>query len=175
MLIMTFKDKIAKRVVDYYIENGPISQQITHTMAVAACTRIIAKGMGMSERECELQESAAWLHDIGCPASIRKYGNAQSVNQQKEGQRIVTEWKHWLLSVGLTEHETTWIADVIGTHHQQPAAQKLHFEPLFEADLIVNLQDGYYGRCQAEHFYETLLMTEAGKALYTALIFDRRP
>lgn len=177
-----FKDIIAQRVVRYYTENPPVASQIGHTMAVAGYTRLIASAMGRSRRECDLQESAAWLHDIGCPDALRKYGNSLPVNQQKEGERIVTEWMNesgaetfpdWnIVLKALAPEERQWLAKVVGAHHQQPSAKALRFEPLFEADLIVNIQEGYYGRNQAQHYYDNMLLTDAGRSLYRALIFN---
>ena len=180
-MIHNFKDIIAQRVVQYYAENPPVASQIAHTMAVAGYTRLLAVAMGKDERECDLHEASAWLHDIGCPDAIRKYGNSLPVNQQKEGERIVNEWfdkdtdyPHWdEVMEELTQEEKQWLARVVGSHHQQPSARELHFEPLFEADLIVNIQEGYYGRSQAQHFYDTMLLTDAGRDLYTKMIFDR--
>ncbi len=178
-----FKDIIAQRVVQYYKENPPIASQIAHTMAVAGYTRILAKSMGYSQHDCDLHETAAWLHDIGCPDAIRKSGDSLPMHQQCEGERIVNEWMdsgsnssfpEWdTVLQELTPDEKHWLAHVVGTHHQQSSAKQLHFEPLFEADLIVNIQEGYFGRNQIRHYYDTLLLTDAGRNLYTAMIFDR--
>lgn len=178
-----FKDIISQRVVKYYTENPPIASQISHTMAVAGYTRLLAAAMGKNQHECDLQEAAAWLHDIGCPDAVRKYGNSQPIHQQCEGERIVKEWLccHNTLSFPewdtameeLTTDEKQWLAHVVGTHHQQPSARQLHFEPLFEADLIVNIQEGYYGRNKAQHYFDNLLLTDAGRELYTAMIFNK--
>lgn len=178
-----FKDIIARRVVEYYTVNPPVASQIAHTMAVAGYTRLIASAMALSERECDLHEASAWLHDIGCPDAIRRYGNSLPAHQQQEGERIVNEWMdnsqtdafpQWgtVLSA-LTLQEKQWLARVVGSHHQRPSAERLHFEPLFEADLIVNIQEGYYGRNQARHYYDTLLLTDAGRTLYNAMIFNK--
>lgn len=176
-----FKDIIAQRVVAYYTENPPVASQIAHTMAVAGYTRLLAKAMGMTPHQCDLHEAAAWLHDIGCPDAVRKYGNSLPAHQQTEGERIVNEWfgdngdafPEWQTVLNaLTADEKQWLARVVGTHHQHPSARQLHFEPLFEADLIVNIQEGYFGRNQAHHYYDTLLLTDAGRQLYKAMIFN---
>ena len=176
-----FKDIIARRVVQYYAENPPVASQIAHTMAVAGYARMIAVGMGLTERQCDLHEASAWLHDIGCPDAVSKYGNSLPVNQQNEGERIVNQWfgedidyPGWdIVTNELTADEKQWLAHVVGSHHQKPQAERLHFEPLFEADLIVNIQEGYYGRSQAQHYYDTMLMTDAGRDLYTKMILKR--
>lgn len=175
-----YKDIIAQRVVKYYTANPPVATQIAHTMAVAGYTRLIASAMGLSRHDCDLHEASAWLHDIGCPDAIRHYGNSLPAHQQQEGERIVNEWMNengannfpqWdIVQNALTANEKQWLAKVVGSHHQHHSAKELHFEPLFEADLIVNIQEGYYGRNQAQHYYDKMLLTDAGRKLYKALI-----
>ena len=175
---MKIKDIISLRVCDYYKEHGPAYSQIAHTMAVASLTRQIALMQGRDEHEVDLLEMAAWLHDIGCPTAIDKYGDSKPVHQQTEGEYIVTEWlsstdgnTDWNIVVSkLSEKEKQWLAKVVGCHHQQKYAIKLHFEPLFEADLIINIKEGYYGRSQSEHLYSALMLSEAGRDMFRLFI-----
>lgn len=164
------KDRIARRVTEFYIANPPALEQITHTQTVAAYTRLIAVGEGWTDDRLELVETAAWLHDIGCPASRRLYGNSLPVHQQEEGRRLVEEWLHD--EVRLAEDEKGWLAAVVGGHHRFDAAHGLHFEPLFEADLIVNMAEGYYQLSQAAHFYDKMLVTATGRALFHSLFLS---
>ena len=80
---------------------------------------------------------------------------------------MVSEWLKE--EAALTEEEKVWLADVVGSHHQLPAARRLHFEPLFEADLIVNLIEGYYTMDKAADYLETMVTTPAGRSLYKSL------
>ncbi len=177
-----FKDIIASRVVDFYTENGPVAEQIMHTEAVATYARLIAVKMGLSSRAVDLHESAAWLHDIGCPDAVRKYGNSSPVHQMAEGERLVNEWfstdtdyPNWnVVLESLSTEEKEWLARAVGTHHQRPYALSLHFEPLFEADLIVNIKEGYYGRAQAQMYYEKMTITDAGRELFRKLVWEGR-
>lgn len=161
------KDMIARRVVDYYIDNPPVYEQIVHTQAVASYTRLIAVGEEPDAHRVDLLEVAAWLHDIGCPEARRLYGDSRPMHQQETGCRMAAEW---LEAVdGLTTEEKSWLAAVVGSHHQLPAARKLHFEPLFEADLIVNLIEGYYDKAKAGEYLDKMVTTATGKALYRRL------
>ncbi len=161
------KDRLAWRVTDFYIANPPALEQITHTQAVAAYTRLIATGEGWEGGQIELVEMAAWLHDIGCPAARRLYGDSLPVHQQEEGRKLAEEWLRD--EGGLTEEEKGWLADVVGSHHRMDTARKLHFEPLFEADLIVNMAEGYYQLSQAAHFYKKMVTTRTGRSFFKAL------
>ncbi len=161
------KDSIARRVVDYYIGNPPTYEQIVHTQAVASYTRLIAVGEECDSHRTDLLEIAAWLHDIGCPEARRQYGDSRPLHQQETGRCMVSEWLKE--EAALTEEEKVWLADVVGSHHQLPAARRLHFEPLFEADLIVNLIEGYYAMDKAADYLETMVTTPAGRSLYKSL------
>lgn len=161
------KDSIIRRVVDYYIDNPPVYEQIVHTQAVASYTRLIAVGEGDDAHRTDLLEIAAWLHDIGCPDARRIYGDSRPLHQQEIGCRLSSEW---LAAIdGLTPEEKSWLSSVVGSHHQLTAARKLHFEPLFEADLIVNLIEGYYDKAKAADYFDTMMTTTTGKTLYCRL------
>ena len=159
-----FKDKIARRVIEYYATTPPVQEQIVHTQAVASYARMIASMEGMDERTIELMETAAWLHDIGCPNARRIYGNSLPVNQQTEGEKLVREWLQD--ESLLTQKEKEWLAQAVGHHHQRPSAMELHFEPLYDADLIVNLWEGYYDKKLANEKYEKLVCTDSGMHLF---------
>lgn len=166
------KDAVARRVVDFYAGKAPVWEQIVHTQAVASYTRLIAVGEGLDEDRVDLLETAAWLHDIGCPSARELYGNSQPVHQQEEGRKLAGAW---LESVpGLTADEKEWLAEVVAHHHQFASARELHFEPLFEADLIVNLTEGYYELKKAPHFYDKFVVTATGRRLFEEIILSQQ-
>ncbi len=163
------KDAIAQLVIEYYSRYPEwMRDDILHTQEVVSYTRLIAIGEGMSESDVAMQEAAAWLHDIGCPRSKELYGNSLPVNQQNIGSVVAAELLKDL--DGITIDQKSWLADVVGTHHQFTKSQQLGFAPLFEADLIVNLLSGYHPRENAQHLYDTLMITESGKRLFKMVI-----
>ncbi len=166
-----YKDTIARRVIDYYTENPPVEEQIVHTQAVANYTRLIASGEGMERHTVCMHEISAWLHDIGCPTARRLHGSAQPVYQMKYGRTLVEEWLKD--DTHFSEEEKVWLADVVGSHHVFKKAKELHFEPLFEADLIVNLWEGYYEKNHAAE-YEKMVTTETGKGLFRQFFLTSR-
>lgn len=170
---MNIKHLIAKKVTDYYIENEPSIEQIQHTQTVVAYTQLIATSEGLNGHELDLLEISAWLHDIGCPNARKLYGNSLPVNQQTEGKKLAKSWLD--KTTELTEDEKSWIAEVVGTHHQFKHANELHFEPLFEADIIVNLIEGYYPKEKASHLFETMITTTSGKYLFERLFLKIKP
>ncbi len=135
-------NKIATQVIDYYGENPPVASQIMHTQSVAHFTHLISCGENLDSEKTELLEIAAWLHDIGCPPAMAKYGNSTPPHQEAEGKILVHQWLD--NNDYFTETETKYLADVVGGHHRLSEALRLDFMPLFEADIIVNLFEGYY-------------------------------
>ncbi len=141
--------------------------QIAHTQSVHDYTRVLAARSGCAERRIALLELAAILHDIGCPAARAKYGDSKPPHQEQEGARIVAEWLRECPE--LNEDEKTFIEEAVGSHHQFAEAKRLGFEPLFEADLAVNLLEGYYPRERAGELCEKLVTTAAGRELFHLL------
>jgi hypothetical protein len=161
-------DTIALCVIEYYAKHEPTGTQIMHTQSVAHFTKLIAAGEGMAADVCELQEIAAWLHDIGCPPARKKYGNSRPPHQECEGKLLVHEWLDG--SPEFTQEEVEWLADAVGGHHRPTEADRLKFKPLYEADLIVNLFEGYYKPEMAQRFIKSgAVSTRTGKMLFQQL------
>lgn len=160
---------IANLVIKYYSKYPSIMREdILHTQEVVSYTRMVAIGEGLSQKEVDMQEIAAWLHDIGCPRSKEIYGNSLPQNQQRVGKDVARELLEDITY--LTEDEKEWIMNVVGTHHQFAESQRLSFTPLFEADLIVNILSGYYKKEQAENLYKTLITSKTGKCLFSTVV-----
>jgi hypothetical protein len=139
-----------------------------HTQSVAHLTKLIATGEGMAANAVELQEIAAWLHDIGCPPSRLKYGDSKPPHQEQEGKLLVHEWLDE--NSDFTPQEVEWLADAVGGHHRLTQARRLHFRPLFEADLMVNLFEGYYPPRLAQKFIDSgAVSTQTGIKLFQEL------
>jgi hypothetical protein len=165
---MNRTDTIALRVMTYYAEHEPAGSQIMHTQSVAHFTKFIATAEGMAANACELQEIAAWLHDIGCPPARLKYGDSKPPHQEQEGKLLVHEWLDG--SSDFAPQEVEWLADAVGGHHRVTEARRLNFHPLFEADLIVNLFEGYYPPELAQKFIESgAVSTQTGIKLFQKL------
>lgn len=165
---MNRTQRLSQRVIEYYADNKPTASQVMHTQSVAHFTRLIAEAEDMDCKKCEMLEMAAWLHDIGCPPARQKYGDSKPSHQECEGKDLVHEWLD--NDQDFTAGETEWLADTVGGHHRVSEAKRLHFEPLFEADLIVNLFEGYYKADMAQHFVNSgAVSTTTGLALFGKL------
>lgn len=158
-------DRMLERVVGYYASCD--ASQIAHTLCVHQYTRLLALGEGYDPHRIELLETAALLHDIGCTDAKRKYGNSLPVNQQREGARIAAEWL--VHDPSLAPADAQWIVGVVGSHHNALKAAELGFETLFEADLIVNLFEGYYPVEKAPVYYRNMVRTVSGRMWFVRL------
>lgn len=149
-------------VIGIYAAEDPL--QIAHTQAVIDYTERIAELEGLAARRIFLLKTAALLHDVGCPAARAAHGKSLPPYQEAEGERIVRELlpKH----PEFTAAEADYLARVVGSHHRIGPARELHFEPLFEADLIVNLLEGYYERAKAGFYRDKMVTTAAGRKVF---------
>ena len=152
-------------VIGIYAAEDPL--QIAHTQAVIDYTERIAELEGLPERRIFLLKTAALLHDIGCPAARAAHGKSLPPYQEAEGERIVRE----LLPKypEFTAAEADYLARVVGSHHRIGPAKELGFEPLFEADLIVNLLEGYYERAKAAFYRDKMVTTASGRRVFDAV------
>ncbi len=160
-------------VMDYY-SNYPhlMREDILHTQEVVSYTRMIAIGEGLSAEEVDMQEIAAWLHDIGCPLSKEIHGNSLPVNQQRVGREVA---RQLLEDVDeLTFEDKLWLENVVGTHHEFKMSKLYNFTPLFEADLIANMLSGYYNEEQAERLAKNAIISATGMRLYETIVCNAK-
>lgn len=153
--------QLHKEVIEYFATAD--MSQISHTEAVHNFTQLIASLERCDEKTQAMLEMAALLHDIGCPNAKVKYGNTNPPNQEKEGKPKTIEI---LAKYNMPEEDKQLLAEVVGLHHHLKELQKLGFGILAEADMIVNLIEGYYHIDQAAVFYEIYMQTKSGKDLY---------
>lgn len=152
--------QLHKEVIEYFAATD--ITQIGHTEAVHNFAQLLAKLEGYDTYRQGMIEMAALLHDIGCPNAKAKYGNSNPPNQEKEGKPVAIEF---LAKYPLPQRDKDTLAEVVGVHHHLNILKEMGFEILAEADLIVNLLEGYYKPEQAENLYHTFVSTKSGKEL----------
>lgn len=161
--------RLHKEVISYFAQTD--LTQIEHTETVHNFAQLIARLEKCDEHKQDLIEMSALLHDIGCPNSKLKYGNTNAPNQEKEGKPMA---EAMLASYPIPETDKALIAQVVGSHHHLNVLKTLGFEILAEADLIVNLLEGYYSIEQAQHLYEHFVNTESAKELYRHMFLNEK-
>ncbi len=153
-----FKDKLAIAMRKYF---GTDNRRIKHAEQVA----------GFAEEICKLEKgnmavvmASAFLHDIGIKEAERKYNSSSAKYQHTEGPPVARE----LLTKLKAESELIEeVCDIIGHHHTPKDDETTNFKILYDADLIVNLDEQYQENQPTGEKLETLLnrsfLTNSGR------------
>jgi HD superfamily phosphodiesterase len=107
---------------------------------------------------------AAFLHDIGIHEAKKKHGNTSGHHQEKEGPPIAREI---LDRLDIEKEIVDEICDIIGHYHHPGEEETLHFQILYEADWLVNIEEeGMAGdRERLEKLIARVFKTVTGKRL----------
>ena len=81
---------------------------------------------------------SAYLHDIGIKEAERKYNSSSPKYQHIEGPPVAREI---LLKLGAEEGIIEEVCYIIGHHHSPRDEETINFKVLYDADLIVNLEE----------------------------------
>jgi HD superfamily phosphodiesterase len=82
--------------------------------------------------------SAAYLHDIGIHEAERKHRSTEAVYQEEEGPPIARDL---LTRLGARADLIDEVCDIIGHHHHPRLEETINFKVVYDADLIVNLEE----------------------------------
>jgi HD superfamily phosphohydrolase YqeK len=98
-----------------------------------------------ADRLCKEEEAhpvvttlSAYLHDIGIKEAERKYNSASPQYQHLEGPPVAREI---LNKLGAEEGIIDEVCDIIGHHHTPRDEETTNFKVIYDADLIVNLEE----------------------------------
>jgi HD superfamily phosphohydrolase YqeK len=108
---------------------------------------------------------AAFLHDIGIPEAERKHNSTAGRFQEQEGPPIAREI---LEKLGAKDALVDEVCDIVGHHHHPREDETVNFKVLYDADLIVNLEEANKETTKTNDELEALIdkafLTESGKA-----------
>lgn len=163
-----FKDRLAIAMRKYF---GPDTRRIKHAEQVAGFAEEIGK---LEKGIMAVIMAAAYLHDIGIREAERKYNSSAPQYQHTEGppvaRQILTDLK---ADPALIEE----VCDIIGHHHTPREMETLEFKVLFDADLIVNLDEQYQEKPPAGERLETILnksfLTPSGRRVAKKALMSR--
>ena len=131
------KDRVALEMKRYF---GQDFKRIAHAANVARYPeQIVRKEKGAPA----IVLCAAYLHDIGIHEAERKHETVDAGHHEEEGVRIA---KEILNKLGAREELIDEVCDIIGHHHNPLDKETLNFKILYDADLIVNLQEAMKNR-----------------------------
>ncbi len=152
------KDRVALEMKHYF---GQDFKRIGHAANVARYAEQIVKG---EQGNPAVVLCAAYLHDIGIHEAERKHNSTAAQYHEKEGPFIAREI---LTKLGAKQEIVDEVCDMIGHHHRPRDEETLSFKVLYDADLIVNLEEGYKGKEIAKDriagIIDKTFLTETGK------------
>jgi len=152
------KDKVAMAMRRYF---GADSKRIKHAEEVARHAEEIGK---LEKGNMAVIMAAAYLHDIGIREAERKFRSSAARYQHAEGPPVARE-----LLTGLRAESDLIdeVCDIIGHHHTPRDHETINFKVLYDADLIVNLDEQYRESAPSAEKLEKVLnrsfLTAAGR------------
>ncbi len=127
-----FKDRVAIEMKRYF---GKDFRRIGHATKVAR----YAEQIGKEEKgNLAIILPAAYLHDIGIKEAERKYQSTAARYQEEEGPPIAREI---LMKLGAREKLIEEVCDIVGHHHHPRTEETTNYKALYDADVIVNLEE----------------------------------
>ncbi len=126
------KDRIAIEMKRYFKSDF---KRIGHATRVARHAERIGRREGGN---LAVILSASYLHDIGIHEAERKFGSTAAQYQEKEGPEIA---KSIMIKLGAKEKLIEEVCDIIGHHHHPRPEETTNFKALYDADLIVNIEE----------------------------------
>ena len=154
------KDRVALEMKRYF---GRDFRRIAHATKVARYAEQIVK----AERgDPAVVLAAAYLHDIGIKEAERKFNSTAARYQEEEGPPIAREI---LTGLGARPELIEEVCDIIGHHHHPRDPETVNYKCLYDADLIVNLEENHREQPivpeRLARVIEKSFFTERGKGL----------
>ncbi|MBE5800375.1 MAG: HD domain-containing protein [Clostridiales bacterium] len=156
---MQHYDELILRMMEY---DGGMPHLIQHFLKVHAFARLIGSREGLDKKTQHILETAAIVHDIGIPPSLRVYGDDAGRHQEELGP---AEAKKMLLALGYAPDVVARVSLLVGHHHTYTDILGIDHQILIEADFLVNLFENQSSREAVRQAYETIFATITGKAL----------
>ncbi len=126
------KDRVAIEMKRYFKQDF---RRIGHASKVARHAERIGKKEGAN---MAVVLSAAYLHDIGIHEAERKHDSSAARYQEEEGPPIA---RGILEKLGAQEALIEEVCDIVGHHHHPREEETRNFKAVYDADLIVNLEE----------------------------------
>jgi hypothetical protein len=117
---------------------------------------------------------SAYLHDIGIKEAERKHNSAAPQYQHLEGPPVAREI---LTRLGAEEGIINEVCDIIGHHHSPREEETINFKVIYDADLIVNLEEKQKETPTPPDHLEKIIvksfLTKAGKDLAHKVLLEK--
>lgn len=147
---------------------GTDQRRINHAMKVLRFSEEIAHKEALNDRGKEILTLTAILHDIGIHEAERKYNSNSGKYQEIEGPPIA---KEIMDKLGVADGIPERVCYIIGGHHTAHKNNGLDFQILWEADLLVNIEEEGLNSTNADMkaIIDKNFKTAAGKRIASEL------
>jgi HD superfamily phosphodiesterase len=153
----------AKDIMKKYYQNDP--SQVNHSLRVLETAEMIYTEERLKEGFLyDVLRLASIFHDIGIPQSRIKYNSSAPKYQEIEGPPVA---RKLMTEIGIRPDVLERVCFIVGNHHTYKKIDGIDFQILFEADMVVNLQEGWGGldREELKARLESGAFTSTGKTL----------
>lgn len=146
----------------YYDGN---EKQINHTIKVLDFAEKIYNGESLKDQFVyNTTILSAIFHDIGIPEAYRKYGSAIPKYQEMEGPSVA---RKLMEEINIRPDIIERVCYIVGHHHTLSSVDSTDFQILWEADYLVNVQEGSIILDKTQHESEIAknFKTQTGKQI----------
>jgi hypothetical protein len=154
------KDRVAIEMKKYF---GTDFRRIGHATKVARYAEQIGKE---EQGNLAVILPAAYLHDIGIHEAERQYQSTAARFQEELGPPIARDI---LSKLGARDPLIDEVCDIVGHHHHPRPEETINFKALYDADLIVNLEENQKEKPSAPERLAQIVgqsfLTESGRKL----------
>ena len=159
------KDRVAWEMKRYFKRDF---KRVGHASRVARYAEQIARE---EKGDMVIVLCAAYLHDIGIHEAERKYESTAARYQEEEGPPIAREI---LAKLAASREIIDEVCDVVGHHHHPRPEETVNFKIVYDADLIVNLEEEQAEQPLAAEKLTVILeksfLTAAGRSLAETIL-----
>ena len=160
------KDRVAIEMKHYFKQDF---KRIGHATKVARYAEHIVRE---EKADPAVAIPAAYLHDIGIHEAERKYQSTEAKYQEEEGPPVARDI---LTNLGAREDLIEEVCDIIGHHHHPRPEETVNFKVVYDADLIVNLEENQKDTAMGPENFAALIeknfLTKSGRQLARSIFF----
>ncbi len=156
----SLRDRVLAAMESYFAGD---TKRINHAKKVADYAEQINK---YEQGDPAVIMACGYLHDIGIKEAERKHDSSAAKYQHQEGPPVA---RKILTDLGVAGEMIDEICDIIGHHHHPRAQETTNYKVLYDADLLVNLQEEQPEGGRSVEKLNTIItksfLTEAGQKL----------
>jgi hypothetical protein len=154
------KDRVAIEMKHFFKQDF---KRIGHATKVARNAEQIARD---EKGDVAIVLTAAYLHDIGIKEAEARHQSTEPKYQEELGPPIARDI---LTKLGATPGLIDEVCDIIAHHHHPRPEETTNFRIVYDADMIVNLEEGMGNGSRDPEKLKTLIeksfLTETGRQL----------